>query len=65
MSYPAEDRHERDRDSLVVSASSSRNTGQEKEKIEKNKVVGAPAGGMFFFSLNFLFSTFQVSSSNV
>lgn len=46
MSYSAEDCHERDRDSLGVSASSSRNAVQEKEKIEKNKVVGASTGGM-------------------
>ena len=60
MSHPAEDRHERDRESLGVSASSNRNSSQGKEKIEKAKVVGAPTGGMSgLFSLTLLLSVFE------
>lgn len=55
MSYPAEDRHERD-----VVGGPARNPSQDMEKHEKSKVLSANPGGILlrFYSLPLNFSHF-------
>ena len=48
MSYPAEDRHERD-----VVGGPSRNPAQDMEKHEKSKVLAANPGGILLSSNSF------------
>ena len=64
MSYPAEDRHERD-----VVGGPARNPSQDMEKHDKSKVLSANPGGILFrfYSLPFIFSSFSlvIKSSSI